>query len=89
MTLIPDKPLFKYWSVHLQHHNAAESWGLVLGHQASPVFTIILSFLNISDTLLVQLISMKKAASACKLEGLQTDVHDVYTEHLLLSKTDS
>ena len=63
--------------------------GAGFGHQASPVFTIILSFLNLSVTLLVQRISMIKAASACKLEGLQTDVYHMYTEHLLLSKTDS
>ena len=54
------------------------------GHQASPVFPIILSLLNISNILLVQPISMKKAASACKLDGLQTDVYHMYTQHLLL-----
>ena len=30
-------------------YNAAEPWGSGFGHQGSPVFTIILSFLNISD----------------------------------------
>ena len=34
---------------------AAKPWGLVSKQQANPVFTIILSFSNISDTLLVQL----------------------------------
>ena len=67
---------------------AAELWGLALGTQANPVFTVILSFLNISDTLLIELISMIKAASACKLEGLRTDVYHMQTEHLLMSKTD-
>ena len=63
-------------------YNAAESWGSGFGHQASPVFTMILSFLNLSNTLLVQPISVKKkAASTCKLEGLQTDVGHMYTEH--------
>ena len=57
--------------------------GCGFGHQASPVFTKILSFLNISHILLVQLSCMKKAVSACKLEGLQTDVCHAYTEHLL------
>ena len=66
-------------------YNAAEPWRSGFGHQAGPVFTIILSFLNIAGTLLVQLISMMTTASACKLEGLQTDVHHMYTEHLLLS----
>ena len=47
-------------------YNAAEPWGSGFGHQASPVFTIILSFLNLSNSLLVQLISMKKTASTCK-----------------------
>ena len=64
--------------------NVAELWGMGSGHQASPVFTIILSFLNISTTLLEQLISMKKAAPAWKLEWLQTDVCHMYTEHSLL-----
>ena len=70
-------------------YNAAEPWGSGFGHQASPVFTIILSFLNISNTLLVHPISMKKIASARKLVGLRADVCYMYTEHLLLSKTDS
>ena len=61
--------------------------GSGFGHQTSPVFTIIISFLNISNTSLVQPIFMKKAASACKFEGLKTDVYHMYTEHLLLSKT--
>ena len=38
--------------------------------------------------LLVQQISVIKAASAYKLEGLRTDVYHMYTEHLLLEKTD-
>ena len=58
-------------------------------HQAGPVFTIILSFLNIAHTLLVQPICFMKAASACVLEGLHTDVYHLYTKHLLLSKTNS
>ena len=29
LTLIPDEPLYKYWSVYLWHNNAAELWGLV------------------------------------------------------------
>ena len=33
-------------------YNAAELWGMASGHQVGPVFTIILSFLNISETLL-------------------------------------
>ena len=57
--------------------------------QASPVSTIILSYLNLSDTLLVQPITMIKAESACKFEELQTDVFHMYTEHLFLSKADS
>ena len=65
-------------------YNAAEPWGSGFGHQAIPVFTKILSFLNMSDTLLVHPISMIKAAPACKFEGLQTDVHHMYTEHILL-----
>ena len=65
---------------------AAELLHVDLGHQASPVFTTIQSFLNISDTSLVQLISIIIAASACKFEGLQTDVYPLHTEHLLLSK---
>ena len=80
-----DKPLCKYWSVYLWYI----TWGVASGHQASPVFTIILSFWNLSDTLLVQPISMIKAASACKFEGLQADVYHVYTKYLLPSKTDS
>ena len=64
---------------------AAELLHVDPGHQASPVFTIILSFFNLSVTLLVQPISMIKAASACKVEGLQADVYYMYTEHLLLS----
>ena len=70
-------------------YNAAELWGLASGHQAGPVFTIILLFLNISDTLRVQPISMIKAASASKLEGFHTAVYHMYTEHLPLSKTES
>ena len=70
-------------------YNAAELWGLASGHQASPIFTIILSFLNSSNTLLVQPISMIKVASACKFEGLQTDVYHMCIEHLFLSKADS
>ena len=70
-------------------YNAAERWGLVSEQQASPVFTVILSFLNLSYTLLVQPTSMNEAASACTLEGLQTDMYHVYTKHLRLSKTDS
>ena len=65
-------------------YNAAELWGSGFRHQDSPVFFTILSFLNISDTLLVQLISMLIAASTYKLEGLQTDVCQIYTEHLFL-----
>ena len=64
-------------------NNAVEPWESGFGHQVSPVFTINLSFLNLSNTLLVQPISMKKAASACKFGGLQTDVGHTYTEHLL------
>ena len=59
------------------------------GHQASPVFTIILSYLNIAHTLLVQPIGFIKASPACILEGLHTDVYHLYTIHLLLSKTNS
>ena len=59
-------------------YNTAELLGLASGHQASPIFTIILSLLNISKTLQVQPISMLKVASACKLEGLHTDVFHVY-----------
>ena len=59
------------------------------GHQASPVFTIILSFVNICYILPEQPISMKKAESASKLDGLQTDMYHMYAEHLRLSKTDS
>ena len=70
-------------------YNAAEPWGSGFWHQASHVFTIILSFLNISNILLVHAVSIKKAASASKLAGLQTDVYHMYAEHLLLSKTDS
>ena len=58
------------------------------GHQASPVFTIILSFLNIAYTLLVQL-SFIKAASACILEGLHTDVYHLYTKPFTWSETNS
>ena len=54
--------------------NAAEPWGLVLGHQTTHVFTIILLYLNLTNTLVVEPISMKKAASVCKLEALQPDV---------------
>ena len=60
--------------------------GAGFGQQASPVFTIILSFLNLSNTLLVQPISMIKAASACKLEGLHIDVYHMYTDHFLCQK---
>ena len=70
-------------------YNAAELWGSGFEHQTGPVSTIILSFLNISDTLLVQLISMLKAASTYKFEGLQTDVYYMYMENLFLSKADS
>ena len=70
-------------------YNAAEPWGPGIGHQASPVFTIILSFLNISNILPVQSISMNKAASACTLDGLETDVYHMYSEHVLLSKIGS
>ena len=70
-------------------HNEAELLHVDSGHQASPVFTIILSFLNIAHTLLVQPIYFIKAASACILEGLHTDMYHAYTKHLLLSKTDS
>ena len=59
---------------------------MALGHQASPVFAIILSILNISNTLLVQPISVIKVASVCKLEGLHIDMYRMYTEHLLWSK---
>ena len=60
------------------------------GQQASPVFTIILSFLNIAYTLLEKLFLKKiKAASAYILEGLHTDVYQLYTKHLLWSKTNS
>ena len=41
-------------------YNAAEPWGLVSGHQANPVFTIIISFSKSSNTLLIQSISMEK-----------------------------
>ena len=68
-------------------YNAAEPWGSGFEHQASPVFTIILSFLNLSNTLLVQPISMIKAASACKLEGLQTDVGHTILSIYFPSKT--
>ena len=60
-----------------------------LGQQASPVFTIILSFLNIAYTLLKQPIFVIKAAFACILEGLHTDLYQLYTEHLVRSKTNS
>ena len=43
------------------------------GQQASPVFTIILSFLNMAYTLLEQPNLLIKAASACILEGLHTE----------------
>ena len=68
---------------------AAELLHVDSGHQASPVFTVILSFLNTSHTLLVEPICFIKAVSAGRLEGLQTDVCHMYTEHLLLSKTNS
>ena len=58
-----------------------------LGQQASPVFTIILSFLNMAYTLLEQPIFLIKAVSTCILEGLHTDVYKLYTKHLLWSKT--
>ena len=61
-------------------YNTAEPWGSGFGHQASTVFTIILSFLNLSNTLLVQ---PSTAASACKPEGLQIDMGQTYTGHLL------
>ena len=88
LDLIPDNCLCKYECLFIAY-NAAEPWGSGIGHLATLVFTIILSFLNVSDTLLVQLIFMIKAASACKLEGLQSYVYHMYAEHLLLSKADS
>ena len=62
---------------------AAELLHVDSGHQASPVFTIILSF---SNTLLVQPICFIKAASACILEGLHTDVYHLYTKPFTWSK---
>ena len=59
------------------------------GQQASSIFTIILSFLNIAYTLLEQPIFLIKAASACILEGLHTDLYQLYTKHLLRSKKNS
>ena len=81
-------------------YNAVEVWGLASGHQASPVFTIILIFLNISHTLLVQPIgdfyinfiecmgNMRFMTEKCPVFGLFAET-DMYTEHLLLSKTDT
>ena len=69
--------------------NAAEPWGAGFGHQASSLFTIILSFLNLSKTLLVQPISMIKVASACILEGLHTDAYHLYTKPFTMVKTNS
>ena len=63
---------------------AAELLHVDSGHQASPVFTIILA-----HTLLVQLICFIKAASACILEGLHTDVYHLYTKSFTLVKTNS
>ena len=68
---------------------AAELLLVDSGHQASPVFTVILPFLNIAHTLLVQPICFIKAASACILEGLHTDVYHVYTNPFTWSKTNS
>ena len=68
---------------------AAELLHVDSGHQASPVLTIILSFLNIPHTLLVQPICFIKAASACILEGLHADVYHLYTKPLTLVKTNS
>ena len=42
-------------------------WGLASGHQASPVFTVILPLLNVSNVLLAQQIPMIKAG-----HGIQT-----------------
>ena len=67
-------------------YNAAEAWGSCFGHQASPVFTIILSFLIIAHILVVQPICFIKVASACILEGLHTDVYHVYTIPFTLVK---
>ena len=68
---------------------AAELLHVDSGHQASPVFTIILSFWNIAHTLLVQPICFIKAASTCILEGLHTDVYYLYTKPFTLVKTNS
>ena len=68
---------------------AAELLHVDLGHQASPVFTIISSVLNIAHTLLVQPICFIKAASACILEGLHPDVYHLYTKPFTLVKTNS
>ena len=57
---------------------AAERLHVDSGHQASPVFTIILSFSNIAHT-----------ASAFILEGLHTDVYHLYTKPFTLVKTNS
>ena len=68
-------------------HSAAELLHVDSGHQASPVFTIILSFLNIAHTLLAQPICFINAAFACILEGLHTDVYHVCTKPFTLVKS--
>ena len=78
LDLNPSQALVQILVCLVLAYNAAQLWGLASGIQASPSFTKILSFFNVCNTLLVQTISMIKAASACKLEGLHTYVYHMY-----------